>query len=183
MSCWKVSPGIRTVSNTREALKKFRNSSSHLYVLSSHKLPDSVLRIMELDDSALSRNKNIKLVRLWVPGAGKQHLNLLLETVRSTRSRAIPLALGIQVSLPAPGKLKTFYSQQHRHILPCACLEEHSMVMKMGSMWLLTIKAFVKVLLSYFIQLEDLYKIILNVQPVVYKLNTCKKNLITVIIY
>lgn len=95
----------------------------------------------------------------------------------SALSQTIPFALGIQVSLPASGKLRIFSAHQHRLILLCTCLQELTMLTNMGSRWLLTSKTFVKFSLSYFIQLEDLYKIMFNVQPVDYKLNTCKEKL------
>ena len=70
----------------------------------------------------------------------------------STLSQSIPLALGIQVSLPASGNLKIFHSHQAKLILPCTSLEEHTMLMKMGFTQFLTIKAFVEILLPYFVR-------------------------------
>ena len=66
----------------------------------------------------------------------------------STWSQRIPLALGIQASPPASGNLRIFHSHQAKLILPYLCSEEHTMLVKMGSMQFVTIEDFIEILLS-----------------------------------
>lgn len=64
----------------------------------------------------------------------------------------MPLALGIQASPPASGNLKIFHSPQAKLILPYLCLEEHTMLVKMGSKQFVTTEDFIEILLSCFVR-------------------------------
>lgn len=67
---------IIMMSSTRNLSHNYYTPLFIFYVLSPSKLPDPVPRILELEDNALSRNGNIKLVIMFHEGR-EQHMNLL----------------------------------------------------------------------------------------------------------